>query len=67
MAEVRNIAGEAREIPAADGRIVEDGESFEVDDDLFDSMFWHPELFKVVTPPAKSKPTKAAAPSGDKE
>jgi hypothetical protein len=65
MAEVRNIAGEPRYIPVAGG-VVDDGESFEVDDDLFDSLDWHPDLFKVVTPPAKSKPKKTAA-SGNKE
>lgn len=55
MAVVRNIAGEARDIPLA-GRIVEDGEEFEVDDLVFWQHAFSEELFKVVEPPAIPDP-----------
>lgn len=58
MATVRNIAGEERDIPVANA-VVGDRETFEVDDDLFDSLHFSPELFEVVEYPRKSKPAKA--------
>jgi hypothetical protein len=66
MATIRNIAGEARMIPLA-GRVVEDGEEFEVDDDVFDNYSFHPDLFKVVDPPSKPSKTTKTASSGPKE
>lgn len=68
MAVVKNVAGEARNIPLAGG-IVEDGDTFEVDDDVFAHFDWPEELFKVTTPPAKKAAKKAAdsADNGEKE
>jgi hypothetical protein len=67
MAVLRNIAGEARDIPLA-GRIVKDGEDFEVDDDTFAAHSFSPDLFKVVEPPTKKTPKpKAAAVADDVE
>lgn len=61
MATVRNIASNARLIPAAGDRIVPPGEDFEVDDDLFDELEWNPDLFKVVHPPAGRRAPRSAA------
>jgi hypothetical protein len=60
MAVLRNIAGDARDIPLA-GRIVEDGEDFEVDDLEFWQHSFSEELFKVVDPPAIPDPNAKAA------
>jgi len=65
MAVLRNIAGEARDIPLA-GRIVEDGEDFEVDDETFAAHSFSPDLFKIVEPPTKKTAKKAVA-DGEKE
>ncbi len=68
MATVRNVAGEARWIPDAQVT-VEDHETFEVDDDLFDQREWPDTIFEVVEAPKKTKKatTKKAASSGEKE
>lgn len=58
MATVRNIAGDERWIPLV-GLNVADRDTFEVDDDLFDSVQFSPVLFEVVEQPRKSKPAKA--------
>lgn len=60
MATVRNIAGEERFIPLAN-RVVADGDTFEVDDDIFDSVEFSPAVFEVVVPPRKSKSADKAA------
>lgn len=60
MATIRNIAGDARWIPYANAE-VEDGETFEVDDEDFAHMHFHPDLFKVVTPPVRVLAAKKAA------
>ena len=60
MAMVRNGAGEPRDIPLAGG-VVEDGDTFEVDDDIFDSVHFSEGLFEVVEYPVKSKPAIKAA------
>lgn len=66
MATIRNIAGDARDIPLAGG-IVDAGDTFDVDDDLFDTVEFSPDLFEVVVPPVKSKPRKKTADTGTKE
>ena len=60
MATVRNIAGDERYIPLVD-LTVGDRDTFEVDDDVFDSVDFSPALFEVVEPPRKSKPASKAA------
>jgi hypothetical protein len=71
VATIRNVAGEARFIPLAgpNGAAVEDHETFEVDDDVFDAHEWPDSNFEVVEAPKKSKKAtaKKAAPSGEKE
>ena len=64
MATIRNVSGEARWIPDA-GVTVEDGDTFEVADELFEQREWPPENFEVVEPPKKTR--KTAASSGEKE
>lgn len=59
MATVRNIAGDTRWIPLVNLE-VDDRDTFEVDDDVFDSVHFSPELFEVVEPPRKSKPVVKA-------
>ncbi len=67
MATIRNVAGEARWIPDA-GVTVEDHETFEVDDDLFDQRSWPETMYEVVEAPKKTKKTtKKAAAAGGKE
>jgi ribosomal protein S12 len=68
VATVRNVAGYTAWIPDA-GVTVEDHDTFEVDDDLFDQRDWPEANFEVVEAPKKSKKTtsKKAAASGEKE
>jgi hypothetical protein len=67
VATIRNVAGYTAWIPDA-GVTVEDHETFEVDDDLFDAREWPEANFEVVEAPKKSKATKkATAKSGEKE
>lgn len=54
MAKLKNVAEDARDIPAA-GVIVEPGDTFEVGDDVFHQFAWPESLYEVVEPP-KSKP-----------
>ena len=60
MAKYKNVAGEPRELRFLN-RVVEDGEVFEVRDDIAKNLVFSPEIFQEITP-AKSKPAKKAAP-----
>lgn len=55
MAKIRNTAPDARDIPLA-GRVVESGDDFEVDDDVFDQHEWPEDLYKVIVAPERRKP-----------
>ena len=66
MATVRNIAGEDRFIPIVN-HVVADDATFEVDDDVFDSVTFSPEIFKIIEAPHKSKPAKKAVSKKEEE
>ena len=55
MARVKNVAGDARDIPLAGG-IVENGDTFEIDDDTFWQHEWPEANFEVVEQPKTRKP-----------
>lgn len=54
MAVVRNVAGDARDIPLA-GRTVEDGDTFEIDDDVIWQYGWPEDLYEIVDAPPKPR------------
>lgn len=60
MATYRNTAGEPRFVPLVE-RVIEDGDTFDVPDEIAANLAFSPEIFAEVVPP-KSAAKKPATP-----
>ena len=64
MARLKNVSGEARQVPLLDNRVVEADEIVEVDDQLLDDFTWPESTWQVQ---AESKAKAKAKPAGTGE
>ena len=61
MARLKNVSGEAREVPLLDNRVVEPDEVVDVDDKLLAEFVWPAVTWQVEPDKKPAKGSKAAA------
>ena len=64
MGRLKNVSGEAREVPLLDNRVVEPDEVVDVDDQLLEEFAWPASTWQVE---ADKKPAKAKAAAAGEE